>query len=112
MPQKIIIDTDPGIDDAMAILLAFQSPELEVVGLTSIFGNVHTDLGTQNALRLAELAGRPHLPVAPEPICRWWFRWITWPILCTARTVWATSICPRRRAAPSTNPPPNSLLKR
>ena len=38
MPKKIIIDTDPGVDDAMAILFAFQSPELEVVGLTSIFG--------------------------------------------------------------------------
>jgi uridine nucleosidase len=64
VPKRIIIDTDPGIDDAMAILLAFQSPELEVVGLTSIFGNVHTSLGTQNALRLAELAGRPAVPVA------------------------------------------------
>jgi uridine nucleosidase len=65
VPGKIIIDTDPGIDDAMAILLAFQSPELEVVGLTTIFGNVHTQLATQNALRLTELAGRPEVPVAP-----------------------------------------------
>jgi inosine-uridine nucleoside N-ribohydrolase len=64
MTKKIIIDTDPGIDDAMAILFAFASPELEVVGLTSIFGNVHTPLATQNALRLVELAGRPHVPVA------------------------------------------------
>jgi inosine-uridine nucleoside N-ribohydrolase len=64
MPKKIIIDTDPGIDDAMAILFAFNSPELEIVGLTSVFGNVHTALATQNALRLAEFAGRPHTPVA------------------------------------------------
>ncbi len=64
MPKKIIIDTDPGIDDAMAILFAFQSPEVEVVGLTSIFGNVTTGLATQNALRLVEWADHPHLPVA------------------------------------------------
>ena len=63
MPKKIIIDTDPGVDDAMAILFALQSPELEVVGLTTIFGNVHTDLGTQNALRLVEFAGKD-MPVA------------------------------------------------
>ncbi len=65
MPKKIIIDTDPGVDDAMAILFALQSPELEVVGLTTIFGNVYTDLATRNALRLVELAGRPDIPVAP-----------------------------------------------
>ena len=39
MPQKIIIDTDPGIDDAMAILAALHSPDLEVLGLTTVFGN-------------------------------------------------------------------------
>lgn len=64
MPKKIIIDTDPGVDDAMAILFALKSPELEVVGLTTIFGNVHTGLATQNALRLVEFAGRPDIPVA------------------------------------------------
>jgi uridine nucleosidase len=64
MPKKIIIDTDPGVDDSMAILFAFQSPELEVVGLTTIFGNVYTDLATQNALRLVEFVGRPDVPVA------------------------------------------------
>lgn len=64
MPKKIIIDTDPGIDDAMAILFALKSPKLEVVGLTTIFGNVYTDLATQNALRLVEIAGRPDIPVA------------------------------------------------
>ncbi|MCB0168425.1 MAG: nucleoside hydrolase [Anaerolineae bacterium] len=64
MPQKIIIDTDPGVDDAMAILFALKAPELELVGLTTIYGNVHTDLATQNALRLLEVAGRPDIPVA------------------------------------------------
>ena len=54
--QKIIIDTDPGIDDAMAIHMAFADPRLEVVGLTTIFGNVNTTQATRNALWLAEQA--------------------------------------------------------
>ncbi|XP_077228087.1 uridine-ribohydrolase 2 [Tasmannia lanceolata] len=62
--KKIIIDTDPGIDDAMAILLALQSPEVEVIGLTTIFGNVYTTLATRNALHLLEVAGRTDIPVA------------------------------------------------
>lgn len=64
MTKKIIIDTDPGIDDAMAILFALASPEIDIVGLTTIFGNVHTELATQNARRLVEFAGRPEIPVA------------------------------------------------
>ena len=64
MLKKIIIDTDPGVDDSMAILLAFNSPELEVVGLTTVYGNVTTENGTQNALRLVEFAGHPNVPVA------------------------------------------------
>ncbi len=63
-PSKIIIDTDPGVDDAMAIFLALRSPELEVIGLTTIFGNVDTSLATTNALRLLEIAGRADIPVA------------------------------------------------
>jgi inosine-uridine nucleoside N-ribohydrolase len=64
MPRKIIIDTDPGVDDTMAIFLALRSPELEVIGLTTIFGNVTTELATTNALRLLEIAGRTDIPVA------------------------------------------------
>lgn len=56
MTQKIIIDTDPGVDDAMAIHMAFADARLEVVGLTTIFGNVTTDQATRNALHLAEMA--------------------------------------------------------
>ena len=54
--HKIIIDTDPGIDDAMAIHLAFADPQIEVVGLTCIFGNVNQEQATRNALWLAESA--------------------------------------------------------
>ena len=64
MPRKIIIDTDPGVDDAMAIFFALRSPELDVIGLTTVFGNVHTNLATTNALRLLEIAGRTDIPVA------------------------------------------------
>ena len=55
--HKVIIDTDPGIDDAMAILYACLEPEIELIGLTSIFGNVTTGIATRNALALLELAG-------------------------------------------------------
>ncbi|MCO5558841.1 hypothetical protein L7F22_012429 [Adiantum nelumboides] len=68
---KLIIDTDPGIDDAMAIFMAFQSPELEVIGLTTIFGNGPISLVTKNALHLCEVAGLSSMPVAegcPEPL--------------------------------------------
>ncbi|XP_048231102.1 probable uridine nucleosidase 2 isoform X2 [Ricinus communis] len=61
-PKKIIIDTDP--DDAMAIFLALKSPEVEVIGLTTIYGNVYTTLATRNALHLLEVAGRTDIPVA------------------------------------------------
>ncbi|XP_076931118.1 putative uridine nucleosidase 2 [Bidens hawaiensis] len=63
-PKKIIIDTDPGIDDAMAIFLALRSPEVNVIGLTTIYGNVYTTLATRNALHLLEVAGRTDIPVA------------------------------------------------
>lgn len=56
MVRKIILDTDPGIDDAMAIHMAFADPRLEVIGMTTIFGNVRTDQATRNALHLAEMA--------------------------------------------------------
>lgn len=60
---KIIIDTDPGIDDAMAIFYAASDPEIELMGLTTIFGNVTVEIATRNALRLVEIAGL-EVPVA------------------------------------------------
>ncbi len=62
--RKLLIDTDPGIDDAMAIFYALESPELEVVGLTTVFGNADTDVTTRNALSLLEIAQRSDIPVA------------------------------------------------
>lgn len=63
-PYKVIYDTDPGIDDAMALLLALSSPEIEIIGLTTVFGNTHVEGTTRNALNLLNFAGRPDIPVA------------------------------------------------
>ncbi|SLN42036.1 Pyrimidine-specific ribonucleoside hydrolase RihA [Roseivivax jejudonensis] len=63
-PRKIIIDTDPGQDDAVAILLALASPaEIEVLGITAVAGNVPLELTARNARIVCELAGRPDIPV-------------------------------------------------
>lgn len=64
MSKKLIIDTDPGIDDAMAILFALSSSELNLLGITTVFGNVNVNLTTQNALRILEIARRRDIPVA------------------------------------------------
>jgi purine nucleosidase len=61
--RSIIIDTDPGVDDAIAILLALGSPELELLGIATVLGNVSVTLASDNALRICELAGRPDIPV-------------------------------------------------
>ncbi|MCP5037564.1 MAG: nucleoside hydrolase [Rhodobacteraceae bacterium] len=63
MNRKIIIDTDPGQDDAVAILLALASPELEVLGLTCVAGNVPLGLTQKNARIVCELAKRPDIKV-------------------------------------------------
>ena len=71
--RKIIIDTDPGQDDAVAILLALASPEIEVLGITTVAGNVPLALTTRNARAVCELAGRPEIPVhagADAPLTR------------------------------------------
>ena len=64
MPRRIIIDTDPGQDDAVAILLALASPEdVEVLGIVAVAGNVPLAHTERNARRIVELAGRPEIPV-------------------------------------------------
>ena len=64
MPKKIILDTDPGIDDACAILLALASPELSLEGLTVVHGNCSLEQGTINALSVLELGNASDIPVA------------------------------------------------
>jgi purine nucleosidase len=73
MSQPIIIDTDPGQDDAVAILLALASPELEVLGITAVAGNVPLALTEINARKICELAGRTDIKVfsgANRPMLR------------------------------------------
>jgi purine nucleosidase len=67
MTEKIplLIDTDPGVDDALALLMAFADPRHEVVGLTIAAGNVGLEHTVRNALKLCEVAGRARVPVFP-----------------------------------------------
>ena len=64
MPKRILFDTDPGIDDACAILLALASPEVVVDGLSIVHGNCSLEQATTNALSVLELAEASHIPVA------------------------------------------------
>lgn len=71
--RAIIIDTDPGQDDAIALLLALASPELDVLGITAVAGNVPLALTEANARKICELAGKPGIPVyagAARPLMR------------------------------------------
>ncbi|MDA0749032.1 MAG: nucleoside hydrolase [bacterium] len=69
----VILDTDPGVDDALALMLALRCPELEVLGVCTVNGNVPLDVGTRNALRVLGLLGRTDVPVysgADRPLRR------------------------------------------
>lgn len=62
-PHRVIFDTDPGVDDAMALYYALAHPGIEVVGVTTTFGNVTVEQATRNALYLLAIAGSDHIPV-------------------------------------------------
>jgi inosine-uridine nucleoside N-ribohydrolase len=64
LPEPILIDCDPGHDDAIALLLALSSPEVEVVGVTTVAGNQTLEKTTANAIRVLDFAGRDDIPVA------------------------------------------------
>lgn len=64
MSKKILIDTDPGMDDVLAIVLAVKSPAVEVLGISSVAGNYPIEVTTRNALKTLELLGRTEIPVA------------------------------------------------
>lgn len=61
--RKVIIDCDPGIDDSLAILLALNSPELEVIGITTCCGNVPANIGAENALKTLQMCSSLNIPV-------------------------------------------------
>jgi inosine-uridine nucleoside N-ribohydrolase len=60
--KKVIIDTDPGVDDAMELVLALQSPQLDIVGITTTSGHINIGQRTKNALRIVEMSGK-NIPV-------------------------------------------------
>ena len=64
MPTPVIIDCDPGHDDAMALMLAVASPELELAAVTTVAGNQTLDKVTANAIRVLDVARRTDIPVA------------------------------------------------
>ncbi len=64
MTKQIVIDTDPGVDDAFTFLLALASPEIQLEALTTTQGNVTVDKATRNALSILELGHASHIPVA------------------------------------------------
>ena len=64
MPARIILDCDPGHDDAIALLLALASPELDLLGVTTVSGNQTVDKTTANAIRVLDHVGKPEVPVA------------------------------------------------
>jgi purine nucleosidase len=100
--EKIIIDTDPGQDDAVAILLALASPEeIEVLGITTVAGNVELAHTTRNALKIVELAGRHEVPV---------FAGCARPMLRPLET--AKLICGEDGLAGAALPPPRLAAQR
>ena len=74
-PFRVIIDTDPGVDDALALLLAMRSPELTIEAITSVAGNVPLELTLPNALRMVEIAGRTDIQSLPAPSLPWCDAW-------------------------------------
>ena len=81
--KRVIIDADPGIDDTAAILMALASPELEVVAVTTIFGNASVETCTANARRVLEAAGRRDIPI---------YMGVGKPLIRPANTGWASHI--------------------
>ena len=61
--HKIVIDCDPGIDDALAIMLAANSPELDILAITTVSGNVPSDMGAANARKVLKQLGRMDIPI-------------------------------------------------
>jgi len=98
-PKRIIIDTDPGIDDALAILLALASPEVILEGLTIVHGNCSADQGTINALSILELAHAEQIPVAKGATLP-----LVQPSLLAPETHGETGIGYAKLPKPKTNP--------
>jgi purine nucleosidase/pyrimidine-specific ribonucleoside hydrolase len=62
--QKVVLDMDPGIDDALALILALKSPEVQVLGITTVAGNARLEMTSANACRVLEYLNAGGIPVA------------------------------------------------
>ena len=98
-PTPIILDCDPGHDDAIAILLALASPELELVGVTTVSGNQTARQDDRERPRVLELAGRGDIPVYAGADRRSSAD-VTSPRTCTESPVSTGPTCRRRAAQP------------
>src|SRR5262245_57012901 len=97
MPTPVIIDCDPGHDDAMALLLALASPELELAAVTTVAGNQTLDKVTANAIRVLDVVGWTTIPVAAAAARSSTPR--ERPARCTARPGSTARTSPRRHAS-------------
>jgi inosine-uridine nucleoside N-ribohydrolase len=95
MATSILLDCDPGHDDAMAILLALASPELELLGVTTVAGNQTLAKTTANALRVLDFVAREDVPVAAGGIGPW-SGTHTSPATCTEKAVSTARTSPSR----------------
>lgn len=103
--QPLIIDCDPGIDDAIAILLALASPELDVLAITTVAGNVPLANTTANGLRVLDLVGRPDLPLAAGQSDHLYEYRASIRLRRTVRRGWTARTSPHRREPLRTNTP-------
>src|SRR5215510_16146582 len=98
-PQRIIIDTDPGVDDALAFLLALASPEIRLEALTTTQGNVTLEKATRNALSILELGRANQIPVAAGSMYP-----LVQPLRASADVHGESGIGNSQLPAPQTNP--------
>jgi len=104
-PKRIIIDTDPGVDDALTFLLALASPEIQLEALTITQGNVTVEKGTRNALAVLELLNASHITVAKGcslPMVR--------PLLASDRIHGESGLGEAKLPEPTTNPVPHHAI--
>jgi purine nucleosidase len=99
MPQRIIIDTDPGVDDAFAFLLALASPKIQLEALTTTQGNVTLEKATRNALSVLELGRASHIPVAAGSVVP-----LIQPLFASTHVHGTTGIGNSELPEPSTQP--------
>lgn len=73
--MKVLLDVDTGVDDSIALLYALFNPEIDIVGISTVCGNVEAWLAAENTMKILDLAGAPDIPVAvgeEKPSCREW----------------------------------------